>query len=80
MLKGTFGWGWPGGSVEGGENVDKIRTDGRTGERTSDKRSEKLTPAFSPGKLKINFHVRLSKNTFILGIVDKCKNIPNNFF
>ena len=53
MLCVNFGWNWPSGSWEEDENVKSlltnIRTDGRT---TDNRRSEKLTWAFSSGELK----------------------------
>ena len=49
MLCAKFGWYWPSGSWEEDENVKSLQTDGRT---TDNRRSEKLTWAFSSGELK----------------------------
>ena len=53
-----FGWNWPSGSWEEVENRKSLQTDGQTDRRTDrqttdERRSEKLTWAFSSGELKM---------------------------
>ena len=61
MLCAKFGWKWPCCSWEEDENVKSLQTDGQTdrqtdgrtdGQTTDNRRSEKLTWAFSSGELK----------------------------
>ena len=60
MLCANFGWNWPSGSGEEGENMKSLRQRRRQRQqrrrrRTTDKFwSEKLTWAFGSGELKTN--------------------------
>ena len=52
MLCSKCDWNWPSGSWEEDENVKSLQTDGQTEGRTTDnRRSEKLTWAFSSSEL-----------------------------
>ena len=60
LLCAKFGWNWPSGSGEEDENVKSLQTDGQTegrtdGRTTDNRRSEKLTWAFSSDELITNF-------------------------
>ena len=58
MLCAKFGWNWLNASGEEDEIVESLQTDvpmdqrGRTYEQTDERRSEKLTWAFSSGEQK----------------------------
>ena len=60
MLCAKFGWNWPSGSWEEDENGKSLQTGGQTDRRTTDdRRSEKLTWAFSSGELKTFYFLKL---------------------
>ena len=64
-MHAKFGWNWPSGSGERDENVKSFQTDGRIDRRMTDYRqSEKLTWAFSSGKL-IKVYIFYLKKTYI---------------
>ena len=49
----NFGWNWPSGSGGEDENVKILQTDGQTDiQMTDERRSKKLTWAFSSGEIK----------------------------
>ena len=61
MLCAKFGWNWPSGSGEEVENRKSLQTDRQTdrrtdGQTTDERRSEKLTWAFSSGELIKNWY------------------------
>ena len=62
MLCAKFGWNWPSGSWEEDENVKSLQTEGQTDRRTmtDNRRSEKLSWAFSSGELINNCYQHLS--------------------
>ena len=65
MLCAKFGWNWPSDSGKEDENVKSLqtRTYGQTdGRKTDNRRSEKLTWAFSSDELKTMYYI--SKNCF----------------
>ena len=63
------GWNWPRGSGEEDENVKSLRTHGQTDRQTTDdRRSEKLTWAFSSSELKNYLAYQFHKNKHNLKI------------
>ena len=72
ILCAKFGWNWPSGSGEEDENVKSLRTDGRTDGQTDDRWSEKLTWAFSSGKLKKRLNLQsFTSNVWLLYVSEK---------
>ena len=81
ILCAKFGWNWPSGSGEVDENVKSLQTDGRTDGRTDrqttdDRRSEKLSWAFSSGELIKELILNVLAPTLIM--FNKSEYITNN--